>query len=224
MRKGQQMLTPVQYAEALRLYHEVLSVRTVVARTGLSRQQVYGVLRREGIHPSGESGGACYRNLPTLRSMLAAGATFAEVARAIGTTHGKVGKFVRKHSIPHTPWTHYGSQNPNWKGGRMIDPDGYVLIRRPDHPHASHKYVREHRLVMEEHLGRFLLPTEVVHHRDSDKQNNVLSNLELFDSNGAHLAHELKGRTPNWTPDGWARILAKSPRQRGLGRKSTQRP
>jgi len=37
----------------------------------------------------------------------------------------------------------------------------------------------EHRLVMEQHLGRYLLPTEIVHHRDSNRQNNDISNLEM---------------------------------------------
>lgn len=26
-----------------------------------------------------------------------------------------------------------GERNPNWRGGRTITPDGYVLLRLPDH-------------------------------------------------------------------------------------------
>lgn len=104
-----------------------------------------------------------------------------------------------------------GSDHKGWKGGRRIDKSGYVLIYFPGHPFAgrpSKKYVREHRLVMEKHLGRFLDRKEVVHHRDGDKQNNSIENLELFLSNSAHLKHELKGRVPNWTEAGRARSLA----------------
>jgi hypothetical protein len=40
-------------------------------------------------------------------------------------------------------------KNYFWNGGRCIDDDGYVLLKMPDHPHATKAgYVREHRLVM----------------------------------------------------------------------------
>jgi hypothetical protein len=46
----------------------------------------------------------------------------------------------------------------------------------------------QHRLVMEQHLRRFLRGVEIVHHDDEDKTNNDISNLRLFESNSAHLA------------------------------------
>ena len=39
--------------------------------------------------------------------------------------------------------------------------------------------IREHRAIMEEHLGRKLLPEELVHHKDGDKRNNNILNLEI---------------------------------------------
>lgn len=96
-----------------------------------------------------------------------------------------------------------GSGHPNWKGGRMVDKDGYVTIWMPDHPMARKSgRILEHRLVMEKALGRGLKEEEVVHHKDGNKQNNHPDNLELFGCNGDHLAHELKGRVPNWTQEG----------------------
>jgi len=41
------------------------------------------------------------------------------------------------------------------------------------------RVIREHRHVMEEHLGRKLQPEEVVHHLDENPRNNKIENLVL---------------------------------------------
>ena len=87
-----------------------------------------------------------------------------------------------------------GEDNPAWNGGVHIAHNGYRFLRRPDHPQANQAgYVQEHRLVVEEHLGRYLLPTEVVHHIDGNPANNSIENLELFSTNGEHLRATLTG-------------------------------
>ena len=54
------------------------------------------------------------------------------------------------------------------------------------------KYVSYPRLVVEEHLGRKLLPEEDVHHKDGDFNNNDISNLEII-LHGVHQrSHSLK--------------------------------
>lgn len=45
---------------------------------------------------------------------------------------------------------------------------------------------------MEEYIGRFLLPEEVVHHINGDKNNNQISNLMIFPNNTAHFAYHRK--------------------------------
>lgn len=57
---------------------------------------------------------------------------------------------------------------------------GYWMVRCPCHPNSDSKgYVKEHRLVMEVVLDRFLSREELVHHKDGDGLNNSYENLEL---------------------------------------------
>src|SRR5215472_7075011 len=75
-----------------------------------------------------------------------------------------------------------GASNGHWKGGQTRHKAGYVMRRVPTHPRAttSGGYVFEHILVMEEILGRYLLPGESVHHRNGVRDDNRPVNLELW--------------------------------------------
>lgn len=51
----------------------------------------------------------------------------------------------------------------------------------PLHPKAnSNGLYPLHRVLMENKLGRLLLPNEEVHHKDEDKTNDVIDNLEVL--------------------------------------------
>lgn len=70
--------------------------------------------------------------------------------------------------------------NPAWKGGKVID-NGYICILKTDHPYCDNKgYVREHRLIMEQHLGRYLKKEEIVHHINGIKDDNRIENLKII--------------------------------------------
>jgi len=72
--------------------------------------------------------------------------------------------------------------NGNWRGGKTRQKAGYILIRVPSHPRAkaNNQYVFEHILVIEEKLGRYLLPEERIHHKNGIKSDNRLENLEVW--------------------------------------------
>ncbi len=74
-----------------------------------------------------------------------------------------------------------GEQHPGWKGGRRTISNGYIVLKRPEHPNAmADGYVLEHVYVMSTFLGRALRKTENVHHRNGVKSDNNLTNLELW--------------------------------------------
>lgn len=75
-----------------------------------------------------------------------------------------------------------GPLSGNWKGGRTKASNGYIWIRVWEkHPRqTSHGYVLEHVLVMEKHLGRYLLPGETIHHKNGIRDDNRIENLELW--------------------------------------------
>ena len=59
--------------------------------------------------------------------------------------------------------------------------DGYLYVYYKSHPHADKSgRVLEHRLLFEQKLGRYLLPFESIHHKNSLKTDNRIENLELW--------------------------------------------
>ena len=89
-----------------------------------------------------------------------------------------------------------GDKNPRWNGGKLVS-HGYVFILMPSHPHSTKTgYIREHRIIMEKHLGRYLKQNEVVHHINGVRNDNRIENLEIFDKK-VHDRLETKKRWLN---------------------------
>jgi len=108
-------------------------------------------------------------------------------------------KTKKENSISHT-----GSNHNQWKGGIKLSSEGYILVwidpKNPFYIMKDHQnYIKEHRLIMAQHLGRCLESWEIVHHKGikypinsiENKQDNRLENLELVSPTEHTMLHNI---------------------------------
>lgn len=137
--------------------------------------------------------------------------TLKEISTHFNVAISTIGSFRKRYNLPARGWangvsprlgskmsddlkkklsdiakTKTGSNNHRWCGDKRTNYQGYVLVRNPSHPLCDiNGFVREHRLVMERHLGRILDRQENVHHINGDKSDNRIENLVVC-SNSEH--------------------------------------
>jgi len=176
----------VDEEEIQSLYALGLSAKRVADRIGVSKKTVLRVLDRLGVQRR-----TLRKVTPEVEAQIVELASQGFPVRWAEAELGLEATVLRE----------YAAKN----GVKFVDPvhrgfittwNGYRMVQMPEHPGADSKgYVREHVAVVEKHLGRFMLAHEVVHHKDGNKTNNALENLEVM-TRGEHARHHaVKGDT-----------------------------
>ena len=122
------------------------------------------------------------------------GSMIGEIVAQVSTNRESVRQYLLKKYTPEQKraivrknirWLK-GQDSPNWKGGREVTKNGYVVLWL-----SRKEKILEHRKLMEEHLGRKLTRSEIIHHINGNNSDNRLQNLELTTYSEDFRRHQL---------------------------------
>jgi transposase-like protein len=176
--------TPDQDREIAGLYTAGLSSIELVQRFGATKDAILASLHRSQVTfrkqqpTTSEAKGQVVR-------LYAEGVSRQEIARRLGMHVGRVTRTLTESGIQtFKKRPRVGAHHHAWKGGHHLDQNGYrrVRMRRSDPFYemcSTNGYVMEHRLVVAQSLGRPLTRSETVHHKNGDRADNRIENLEL---------------------------------------------
>jgi hypothetical protein len=149
-----------------------------------------------------------------------------EIASLVGLSPRYVRRLMEQYDMPRlAEGARLGQKNHQYIAGRRITLNGYVKITPPvgyvcenvDNGKTA-GWMFEHRYVLEQKLGRFLLPEERVDHVDGLTLHNHPNNLRAFPSNTEHLQETLSGKAPRWSEAGYQNMFLRHSQPEALQR------
>lgn len=192
--------SPETRTAALEAFKEMGTAAGAARKLGIARTSIDRWIREEGLKPARRGGHPKVnvteeQRAKMVRLYLENKLTNKEVLAEVGLSDQRPDLLYStlrsrgvQRKMPATANT--GRKQP--VGTRVTNEAGYVRVKVPDDwPYRKEMpgsgdgtWVLEHRRVMAEALGRALRRDEEVHHRDGNKGNNALSNLQI--RYGAH--------------------------------------
>lgn len=165
-------------------YVDGASLKDLAGREGVSVKAVEFALRRLGvpIRPRGAQREQIPDEVRDRIVSLYKTMSQERVASEVGRSQAFVSRVLREAGVE--TGFRSGERHHLWKGGWTTGTEGYIRVRLElDSPFWCMRdragYVLEHRLVMARSLGRPLTDDETVHHRNGDRADNRLENLQL---------------------------------------------
>lgn len=120
------------------------------------------------------------------------GCSQREICNRLNIATSYMSRLFKRYNIPKRPTGHWNINSGKVIGTAKIENDvhnitgrwkknGYVMLVIKTHPHSceTHGVIFEHRVVVEESLGRYLTEDEIIHHKNEIKDDNRLENLEV---------------------------------------------
>lgn len=161
--------------------YECKPMKIVASELGISVGSVHKYIHKYGINARGKHDYSCTdKQIDHIRRL----GQSRKGKPVLPETRAKISKSKAGKFIVHSK---YG-------GHRKHRTDGYIAVYAPDHPSSNMEgYVMEHRLVMEEDIGRHLKDGEVVHHINCKRNDNRVENLMLM-TPSEHMRHHMSER------------------------------
>jgi len=164
------------------------SVAQICELFGVARVTAHRIAKRRGVtRPIGRQRLVFTEDqIAEMVELAKTGLSHTKIGQKFGTSQCKISRILQSENVVSSRGrSRWGEQHGSWKGGRFINPNGYVFVwLSPEDELAemriSSGYISEHRLVMARHLGRPLTKNENVHHVNGIRDDNRIENLELW--------------------------------------------